>query len=124
MEIEVKVIDILAKVGGTSQSTGKNWSKQEFVGETQDKYPSKICFGLLGDERIEKNLPHVGEVVKVHFDVSSREYNGKWYSEVLAYRVTRPNATSEPSVQLPPTGAVDLTPFGGNEQADNGKLPF
>ena len=66
--------------------SGKNgpWKKQDFVIETTDTYPKKVCLAAWGD-KIDLNKIKPGQTVKVLFDVESREYNGKWYTDLKAY---------------------------------------
>ena len=84
MEITGKLIQLLAPQTGT----GKNgtWKKQEFVIETGDAYPKKVCIAAWGD-KIDMSKFGVGQSLKVSFDVESREYNGKWYTDVKAWNV-------------------------------------
>jgi hypothetical protein len=89
----------------TQSGEGKNgtWQKSGFVVETSaDKYPKKVCFTTWGDTIAQSQAFQVGEDVKVSFDVESREYMGKWYSDIKAWKVERttgsaPNAA--PSVE-------------------------
>ncbi len=89
MEITAKVIAVLPIESGTSKS-GKSYQKQNFVVETDEKYPQKICFQLFGDRVSE--CPAVGEKVKVSFDIDSREYNGRWYTQLNAWKVEKVGA--------------------------------
>ena len=43
MELTGNIVQILPEVGGTSK-TGNAWRKQEYILETKDQYPKKICF--------------------------------------------------------------------------------
>lgn len=69
---------------------GKNgtWRKRDFVIETADQYPKKICLTQWGDE-IDTSAVEVGEMVTAHIDIASREYNGRWYTDVKAWKVER-----------------------------------
>lgn len=86
MDISGKVIAVLQLQQGTSKSTNREWSKQEFVIETQDQYPKKVCFQLFGEERV-KMCPKVGDEVCVKFDVNAREYQGRWFNQIDAWSV-------------------------------------
>lgn len=85
MELAGKIVTILPLVTGQ----GKNgpWKKQDFVIETDGQYPKKACFSLWGDKidqaRLTENM-----MVTVYFDVESREYNGRWYTEMRAWKVS------------------------------------
>ena len=53
MEITGKIIAVLPVQGGTSKN-GNEWKKQEYVLETHDQYPKKVCFQIFGADRIEQ----------------------------------------------------------------------
>lgn len=89
MELQGKCIAVLPVESGTSRS-GNAWQKRNFVIETAGQYPKKVCLQLFGDKVDE--CPNVGEEVKVSFDINSREYNGRWYTQLDAYVVERPAA--------------------------------
>ena len=50
MEITGKIIQVLPEVGGVSKA-GNEWKKQEYVLETHDQYPKKVCFQIFGADR-------------------------------------------------------------------------
>lgn len=122
MEIKGKIIVVLPERGGVSQA-GKEWMTQEYVLETQDRYPRKIMFSVFGRDRIEQFDIHLGEVITVKFDIDSKEYNGRWYNSITAYKVERENqqpvATEAPAVP-PPSSDIF------NQQQNEGRkyLPF
>lgn len=87
MEIQGRIIFVAPEVGGTSKA-GNQWRKQEYVLETLGQYPKKICFSLWGD-RIDQFSIQEGEDLTVQIDLESREFNGRWYTEVRAWNVTR-----------------------------------
>ncbi len=68
---------------------GKNgqWRKQEFLIETGDQYPKKVMFGLMGT-KIDQNPYSIGQEVVVSFDAESREYNGRYFTNLNAWKVT------------------------------------
>ena len=84
MDISGKIIQFLPVQTGS----GKNgtWKKQEFILETGDTYPKKVCIAVWGD-KIDIASFKAGETINVSFDVESREYNGKWYTDVKAWKV-------------------------------------
>ncbi len=86
LQIEGKVVQILEEQSGS----GKNgpWRKQEFILETQDQYPKKICITQWGDKIDEFNVQK-GEELTAHVDIQSREYNGRWYTDVKAWKIER-----------------------------------
>lgn len=114
MEIQGKIVQVLPLQSGVGQASGKEWKKQEYILETLDmQYPKKVCFNLWGDN-IAKFALQVGEEVTVQIDIESREYNGRWYTDVKAWRVDRGLVSlSTPMAQPAMTGA----PMGGGYQA-------
>lgn len=84
MQLTAKLIQILPLQTGT----GKNgeWKKQDIVVETDGQYPKKICVSIWGD-KISSNQLVVGNKLKIDFDVESREYNSRWYTDVKAWKV-------------------------------------
>ena len=77
MEIRGHIVQILPLQSGVSQASGREWKKQEYILETGDQYPRKVCFQLFGD-RVDQFPMAVGEEVVVSCDIESREYNGRW----------------------------------------------
>ena len=88
MEIQGKVIAVLAPREGTSK-TGNPWKVQEYVIETEEQYPKKMCFEIFGNDRISQfaSMLVVGNTVKVSFDIDAHEYQGRWYNSVRAFDV-------------------------------------
>jgi hypothetical protein len=93
---------ITKKLQKQSGTTAKGeWQKQEFVITTEDAYPKSVCFNTWGPKVDELNNFSEGNKVKVHFDVSSREYNEKWYSEIRAIRIELLEGSSAPQSPSP-----------------------
>ena len=86
MEIVGKIIQALPAQGGTSKN-GNPWKLQAYVLETQEQYPRKVCFEIFGEDRIKNNPCNIDDVVTVSFDLESREFNGRWYTSVRAWKV-------------------------------------
>ena len=79
MEITGKLIQKLPVQSGVS-SSGNNWSKAEFVIETIEQYPRKVCANLWGDRARALDQFQEGALITVSFDLESREFNGNWYA--------------------------------------------
>lgn len=93
MQLTAKLIQILPLQTGS----GKNgeWKKQDIIVETDAQYPKKICVSVWGD-KINADHLKVGNKLKIDFDVESREYNSRWYTDVKAWKVEREGATDGP----------------------------
>jgi hypothetical protein len=87
MEITGKIIQVLPEQGGVSKTSGKEWKLQAYVLETQEQYPKKVHFEIFGDDRIKSNQCNIDDMVTVSFDIESREFNGRWYTSIRAWRV-------------------------------------
>lgn len=88
VELTGTIVQMLPYEGGTSKA-GKEWRKVVFILETQDQYPRKVAISLLNDN-IDKYAIQVGMVVTANLEIESREWNGKWYTEVKAWQITYP----------------------------------
>ena len=97
MEVQGKIISVLDLKGGTSK-TGKEWKKQEYVMETSEQYPKKICFSVFGEDKIATADIHELDEVKISFDIDSHEFNGRWFTEIKAYKVEKVVNGADPSM--------------------------
>ena len=91
MELIGKAIAALPVKSGVSQRTGEQWQSREYVIETQEQYPKKICFEVFGTDKLKEFNIRNNDLIKVHFDITAREYNGKWYNSVRAWKVEHVN---------------------------------
>ena len=94
-----------------------------------------LCFRVFGEDRITAMNIQVGEELRVSFDVDAREYQGRWYNTLTAWKVERidPAAAAQgplqPDVQTPFAPQQPATPFGEQPAAQAGDgatddLPF
>ena len=119
MEISGKIIAVLPLA--TGQGKNGTWRSQDYVLETGDQYPKKVCFNFFGD-KIEQFPLAIDDMVTVSFDLESREYNGRWFTSVRAWKVEKGavNGASAPAVSSSPVTSFDVAP-GAGEGSD---LPF
>ncbi len=123
MEITGKIIAVLPERGGTSK-TGNEWKMQEYVLETHEQYPKKICFNVFGADKIAQFNIQAGDELTVSFDINAREYQGRWYNDIRAWRVERGAAPGAP-MDIPVINApkVEVPDFSNNSN-DADDLPF
>ncbi len=105
MEIVGKIIQVLPEQSGTSK-TGNPWKVQSYVLETQEQYPRKVCFELFGEDRIKSNPCKIDDIVTVSFDIESREYNGRWFTSIRAWRVQQGAVAAAPAQPAPAAPAA------------------
>lgn len=86
MEFKGTIKTILPEESGE----GKNgiWRKLSFIVETDGKYPKKVCL-TAWNEKIDEFALVENEVINVSIEVESREYNGRWYTDVKAWKVEK-----------------------------------
>ena len=106
---------------GTSKA-GKEWKSQSFVLDTGAQYNPDICFKLFGEDKINliTNL-NEGDEVEVSFNLSSREWNEKWFTSADAWKIEK----SEENTSIT-TETVDDSdiPVFENNQTQEDDLPF
>lgn len=110
MQITAKLIKILPLQSGTGRNG--EWKRQDIIVETQDQYPKQICIGIWGD-KIEEEKLKIDNMLTIDFDIESREYNGKWYTNVKAWKIEVENQNQSP---LP--GELDVPPFEPVDEFD------
>lgn len=86
LKITGEVINVLEEESG--QGRNGTWRKRAFVLKTPGEYPKQVCIIQWGDS-IDKFPVQSGETVTAHIDIQSREYNGRWYTDVKAWRIER-----------------------------------
>ena len=131
MNISGTVIQILP-----AEAVGQNSKiKQTFIIETEGQYPKKVAIEVWED----KVAMVMGEKVTLATNPESREYNGRWFTNIVAWRkegAARPASAGVPpsapaqGATLPPRPAAPVTPnpaqapvFAAPED-DLGGLPF
>lgn len=99
MEISGKIIMVLPERGGVSQRSGSEWKVASYILETMEQYPKKCCFEVFGTDRIAQFNIQVGQMLTVSLDIDAREYNGRWYNQIRAWKVVPydPNAVATPA---------------------------
>lgn len=86
MEIIGKLFKKLQEQNG--ESARGLWVKMEFVIETQDQFPKQVCFSLWGEDKVAvvRNM-QLGSEMKVYFSPESKEFNGRWYTDLRCFRI-------------------------------------
>lgn len=101
--------EVIGKIHAILQSqsgAGKNgqWIRQDFVIETIEQYPKKVCFEAWNDKASILKSLSPGTQVTVAFNPESREFNGKWYTSLRVWKldVTGGGGSASPSMDMPP----------------------
>lgn len=88
MEIKGKVKSVLPVESGAGKN-GKEWKRQDFIIEFMDGEFSKIL-ALTARTDNALNIASklkAGQDVTVQFNIESREYNGKYYTNATAWKI-------------------------------------
>ena len=104
------------------QSANGEWRKQEYILETDSNFPKKICFMAWGDKIDQFNIKQ-GETVEVSVDLESREYSGRWYTDVKAWKVSKDGVRVN-SPHSYDSHDRDEPQDTSSSTLDNGDIPF
>ncbi len=116
LTVKGKIANILEVESGTSKA-GKEWKKQGFVVDTGAQFNPLVCFSLFGDDKINMLRDFgPGQEVEVGFNISSIQFNGKWYHNIDAWKIT--TATNASPQASAPAPSIDEAP------AEDDDLPF
>ncbi|MBR1514363.1 MAG: DUF3127 domain-containing protein [Bacteroidales bacterium] len=133
----MEIIGKVVRLGNLTEGTSARgpWRKQELIIETEEQYPRTVCLICWTNQidEIQKFAP--GQTIKAQIEISSREFNGKWYTDVRVWRFDPVGAAApaaapqyaqpaQPMHQTPPAAAApaqDYYPPAGDSVDD---LPF
>jgi hypothetical protein len=85
MDVQGRLVAVLPSITGQGQKG--TWKKQEFIVETMEQYPKKICFEAWNDDCRQLDDLQQGNVLKVNFNVESREFESKWYTQCKCWKI-------------------------------------
>lgn len=116
MEITGKITELLTAQTGSS-SRGE-WKRQDFILETQEQFPKKVCIENWND-KVDFNVFKTGSIVTVSINIESREFNGKWYTGVKAWKMvpagsetpsgnSNSGSSNSPIPELPPLADIQM----------------
>lgn len=137
MEVVGKIIQVLPVQEGVGRN-GNPWKVQPYVLETLDQYPRKVHFEVFGEDRIKQNPCEIDQLVTVSFDIESREFNGRWYTSIRAWRIQQGDTTqaaagpvaAAPAQAAPVAAPVEaapeanIDPFDASAGEGTSDLPF
>ena len=99
MEVTGKVIQILEPMRFISKKNGNEYVRYTFVIETQGQYPKHVVFNVMGEDRFNQMGIRLGASYSVSFDIDSREWNGKWFVELTAWKAVCIDGAPQPAPQ-------------------------
>ena len=102
------------------------WQRQDVVFEVPSEFSRKICVTFFNKPTEADSLVE-GQTYIVSVNVESREYNGKWYTDVRAWRVQPKQEESAPAADaapMPDMPAIGEEPAFVTSSAEVDDLPF
>lgn len=118
-----EVLGRLHKKFDTEKKT-ESFQAREFVIEVDGNYPQYVKFQLVQDRCSLVDSFNEGDTLKVHFDLRGREWQGKYFTNLNAWRVEA--GTAAPVDAPPPTEEGDgaFPSLGDAPASANDDLPF
>ncbi|MFI3262260.1 MAG: DUF3127 domain-containing protein [Rikenellaceae bacterium] len=125
MELEAIVSQILPMQSGTSARG--NWSSQDVIFEIPAEFNNKICVTFRNDKMSEITSLNINDKVKVHFNISSREWNSRWYTSLNGWRVEKAVVAPSQNDFVAPVAEAQppLESYSSDSESASGNdLPF
>ena len=121
MEITGKIINLLPVQTGTGKA-GNEWKKQDIIIQTEESYPKTICITLWGntiDEKLKQE-----DSIKASVDIESREFNGKWYTTIKAWKIDLLSSITETQNPVDESAEKEKENYPFEVQEEMQELPF
>lgn len=119
--LEGKIIKKLDVQEGVS--TRGAWKKQDFIIETSEQYPKKVCISCWNEKTDELAQYQLNDALKVSVNIESREYNNRWYTDIKAWRIESNTTNTPQEVPSSSTNAADDV-VGMSFSDEDEELPF
>lgn len=87
-EVRGKITAVIGRKTGTTRD-GKDYESIEYLITEESQYGKTVKFSMYSGDGPVMDAPQVGDKVSVSFNVSAREYNGKWFNDVRAWKIQR-----------------------------------
>ena len=108
------------------------WMKREFILTTEDTYPKNICMNVWGKDKVDELEKYPdGSRIKASVNIESREFNGRWYTDVRAWKIemagdmgNAPQASQPTPISDIMGGAAKPAPAAAEASFDSDDLPF
>jgi len=113
-------------VKGEIETKGQSFQVRELVIEIAGTYPQMVKYQLTQDRCSQLDTHNVGDIIKVHFDLRGREYNGKYYTNLNCWRIEKVQQQQQPTQTAPLPPKPQSTPVLSGDSAPQAgdDLPF
>lgn len=106
----------------SGQTARGQWTKQELIFELPGDYNRKLCVGFWGDKVQDAARLKEGDKVTLSCNIESREFNGRWYTDVRAWRIQTAQPTHQPTqTEQPAAYSGGIPPIGEPEYSESSK---
>lgn len=100
-QVTGKLIGILQEISG--EKDGHEWVKGGFVVVTSDDNPKTVALQLFGQTKLNWLTPlQIGQTIVADYYPESREYGGKWYTDLQCTRIYTVQKQSFAAPQMSP----------------------
>ena len=122
--MEIKGVITTVMPVQTGEGRNGTWKKQEYVIEydQSSQYPRKMMFNLWSEKIDQFNIQE-GQTLKVSFDIDCREFNGRWFNDIRAWKVEADDASSGMIPAQQPANQPPIAPEISPSD-DTSDLPF
>jgi len=119
--VDLKLVGSVIELLEEQSGEGRNgpWRKRDFILETEGPYPKQVCITQWGDD-IEAFDLREGDRLTAHIDLRSREYQGRWYTDVRAWKVEKGEGDEGPAGGGEGAGGRRGAEAGGRGRAEGG----
>lgn len=121
MQLTAKLVQVLPLESGMGRNG--EWKKQNIVVETEGLYPKKVCVSIWGD-KINPSQLQLDNMLTIDFDIESREFNGRWYTDVKAWKVELAGVNTHGRNMEAPSNYNAPEPPPATPAPDFNDLPF
>lgn len=120
MEIKVFIEQVLPVQKFASKKDSSTIFRYTFIGRYRSgQYDKKVCFSCIGDERWTNLNVVVGREYEISFDLDSREWNGRWYTDVMVWKAVMIGGEGSKNADAPAQAQVQQA----NTQPQHSALP-
>ena len=108
-----------------TQQVSDSFKKRELVLLTDDdgKYPQHVKFELTQDKCIDLDMFKEGQTITVSFNLRGREWNGKYFTNLQAWRIQDASTITAPPPQAQ-SGAPSFPTAPRQDNPEKDDLPF
>jgi Domain of unknown function (DUF3127) len=104
-----------------NKKDGSQMIKKQFVIETEEQYAKKVCFQIMSEK---VNVPKIGTLCDVKFNIESREYNGRWYNQNTAWNIWEQKNSAPTQSNTPREYPQQSSQPAITSDDDENNLPF